>query len=135
MALLKEHMLARLKKTIGSDKVDIPNIVNLVFLMKLSLLVMNLALNLTMLVPLAPLWRHRLSFTTLVSLTSNFKYRITFNNFPISLNKNCRYQFTPRSMVAITRLLTLTMVKLEKWPEAQFLLPKLFCHYFYSNFG
>ncbi len=83
-------------------------------MVNLSLLVMNLALNLTMLVPLAPLWRHRLSLTTLVSLTSNFKLRITFINFPISMNMNCRYQFTPRPMVAITRLLSLTMVKLEK---------------------
>ena len=83
------------------------------FLVNLSLLVMNLALNLTILVPLAPLWRHRLSLTTLESLTSNFKLRITFNNFPISLNKNCRYQFTSRPMVAI-RLLSLTMVELEK---------------------
>ncbi len=83
------------------------------FLVKLGLLVMNWALNLTMLVPLAPLWRHRLSLNTLVSLTSNFNLRITFINFPISLNKNCRYQFTPRSVVAIIRLLALTMVKLE----------------------
>ncbi len=97
--------------------------------MKLSLLVINLALNLTKLVPLAPLWRHRLSLTSLVSLTSNFKLRITFNNFAISLNKNCRYQFTPRSMVAITRLLALTMVKLESSQRLSFC-----SQYFFSLF-